>query len=130
MSLQSTITCCTCGCEFTMPEAFERALRQSGSLFYCPSGHPQRWTSDVEKLKKQVADLAAQLAQMTEYRDNAKKRLDYCLAEATKPVYLCIVAGCEERRGTKHAMRRHLRTMHGFASNGVRALPADAGPSS
>lgn len=130
MSTQATETCASCGCEFTLPIAFQAALRRNGNTFYCPSGHGQSYTGEVETLKKQVAGLTDQLAQMTTYRDNAKKRLDYCLSEAAKPVYLCIVAGCEERRGTKHAMRRHLRTMHGFAPHAVRALPADAGPSS
>lgn len=122
MSEQVTVSCATCGCEFWMPVRFNGALMRSGNTFYCPSGHPQKYTGEVEKLKKEIETL-------TSARDSARRDCDFWMRKASAPVYRCVVAGCDESRGTKASMRKHLETVHGFFEKNPRALPANAGPS-
>jgi hypothetical protein len=122
VSLES-ISCASCGVVFSLPAERLQRLRGNGESFYCPSGHMNVFRpSELDKVKKQ-------LEEMTRFRDNARESKEYWQGEATKLVYRCIVAGCDEHRATKHAMRKHLATVHGFIQPITRALPADAGPS-
>jgi len=117
-----TLSCATCGVLFAVPVDRLRRLRENGEDFFCSSGHVNVFRpSELEKVKKQ-------LEEMTRFRDNSRERMEYWQREAARLVYRCIVAGCDEHRSTKHAMRKHLATVHGIKEH-MRALPADAGPS-
>lgn len=117
-----SISCANCGVVFSLPADRLQRLRESGKDFYCPSGHVNVFRpSEIEKVKKQ-------LEEMTLYRDNADSHRKYWQLQAEKLVYRCIVAGCDEHRSTKHAMRKHLATVHDIKEHRL-ALAADAGPS-
>lgn len=117
------VQCAKCGCAIGVDAQRLARLRESGDPFWCTNGHENVFRpSKLDELKKQ-------LEEMTRYRDNARERYEFWQKEAAKLVYRCIVAGCDEHRSTKHAMRKHLATVHGFIQPITRALPADAGPS-
>jgi hypothetical protein len=49
----STITCCSCGVVFAMPDRLMNQLRQNGNWFFCPSGHRQHFTeTEVDRLHR------------------------------------------------------------------------------
>lgn len=61
-----TETCCQCGIPFAITNDFQEQRIQDHQWFYCPHGHPQRYTSesDKEKIKR--------LEQAVEKERNAK----------------------------------------------------------
>lgn len=117
-----SISCANCGVVFSLPWDRLQRLRENGKDFYCPSGHVNVFRpTELEKVKKQ-------LEEMTRFRDNARQQVEFWQNEANKLVYRCIVAGCDEHRSTKHAMRKHRATVHGIKEHRL-ALAANAGPS-
>ena len=113
--------CCVCGIEFAMPPELNAARQRDGAWFWCPNGHQQKYTGEIEKLK-------AELAKTLTERDRLLTELCELRVESER-TYRCIVAGCDEWRRTKASLRKHLETVHAFAEQAVRALPEHAGPS-
>lgn len=67
-----TLDCCNCGVTFAMPARLLRKFREEGGTFYCPTGHAQLFaTSEVEKLKKQLAEEKKKLAAEKKYNEEA-----------------------------------------------------------
>lgn len=56
-----TVHCVTCRIPITLPIATMAELRSRGTAFTCINGHRQSFTGEVEKLKKQKADLEAEV---------------------------------------------------------------------
>lgn len=49
--------CCNCGIPFMMPKYYnDRLVREPGTTFYCPNGHPQSYVgkTEAQKLKEQM----------------------------------------------------------------------------
>jgi len=78
--IQETITldvmeCGKCGTHFGVPSRFRSDKLDNGETFYCPNGHPRAYvTSEVDRLKKQVADLAAERNRLFSEKASAEER--------------------------------------------------------
>lgn len=48
--------CCTCHMDFGVTRSFQRERRNDHAWFYCPVGHPQRYSgkSDLERTKAEL----------------------------------------------------------------------------
>lgn len=50
-----TLTCPTCGMVFAVPVYWRQQRQEAKDWFYCPNGHPQRFTeNEIDLLKKQL----------------------------------------------------------------------------
>lgn len=48
-----TTNCCTCGVAFAIPPDLKTQRLEDKNWFYCPNGHPQRFTeSEADKLQR------------------------------------------------------------------------------
>lgn len=69
-----TVTCCSCGMAFAMPDSYLRGLREKGDSFFCPAGHSQRFSEpEVKRLKKEVEAAKRQTEQYKKWY-NAEQR--------------------------------------------------------
>lgn len=110
-----TISCCSCGTDIVLAEAMHTNLRERGTTFYCPAGHGNMFRvgkSEADKLKEQL--------------DRASSTIERLRAQVLEQEgrYRCIVAGCDEYRKSKSAMRTHLSKEHQIRED-VKRLPAD-----
>lgn len=49
------VHCCECSCLFGIDDGLNRRRHEDGQLFYCPNGHPQRYSeSEVKKLRRHL----------------------------------------------------------------------------
>lgn len=53
------VSCAACGISFGMPADLNRRRREDGKDFHCPNGHVNVYKSELESLKKQLADAKA-----------------------------------------------------------------------
>jgi hypothetical protein len=71
--------CPNCGIHFGHPADVEAHWKSSSKLFYCPNGHGvvyPKTTSEVELLRKEVAELKAKLASSLEREETQKKKIE------------------------------------------------------
>lgn len=50
------VRCAECDILFAIPARFETRRREDGNTFYCPLGHHLHFKSELDRLRKQVAD--------------------------------------------------------------------------
>lgn len=51
----STLTCCSCGVTFAVPQYFRQKRLEDRGNFWCPNGHSQAFVeSEVQRLQKQL----------------------------------------------------------------------------
>lgn len=112
-----TETCCQCGIPFAVTNDFQERRYQDHQWFYCPAGHPQRYTgeSDREKIKRlekkveqeKLARLDAELAREMEQqqRKAAEREL-----KRTKKRVAAGVCPCCNRSFVQ--LQRHMTTKH------------------
>ncbi len=67
------VTCASCGIAFGMPSDLNRRRREDGKDFHCPNGHVNVYKSDLESLRKQLADAKAAQATAESARVRAEK---------------------------------------------------------
>lgn len=111
------VTCCSCGCVFTINETLHGSLRKTGKTFYCPSGHAQSYTPGPTEADKLRGELERAQRSIAFWKADAEEKRSW---------FRCIVAGCDEHRKTKAAMRTHLDREHQIRED-VKCLAADAG---
>lgn len=118
-------TCCSCHVLFAMPNSLQRRGRTDASVwFYCPNGHRQHYTSEldkVERLEKEKRQLEDAKSRLLRQRDDAQSEAEHQKAvargykgamvqtkkRAAKGV--CPVAGCR-----RHFVdvQRHIASKH------------------
>lgn len=81
--------CCVCGVVFAMPSSLQQRLRESGALFYCPSGHPQHYSeTEIQKLQKELQRVKESSQREIEWqrgaRQTAEKQLIVKKGQITK----------------------------------------------
>lgn len=64
-----TENCCTCGIIFGMTTYYQQERRTKGEYFYCPNGHPQKYTYAI------VPELERKLAQERSRHDQTRAAL-------------------------------------------------------
>ena len=72
-------TCVECGIEFTLPDEFQRKLRQCHNTFFCTNGHRQYYPgkTDEEKRIEHLEYIVKQLSTDRDwYREAARKRAE------------------------------------------------------
>jgi hypothetical protein len=71
-----TVSCCSCGVLFGMPEQMLRARRDDGQEFFCPSGHRQHFTeTEAARLRKKLESTERSLKYVQTSRDAARDQL-------------------------------------------------------
>jgi hypothetical protein len=57
------ITCCheICGLTFYVPRGWHDQRLSNGKSFYCPNGHSQHFTGEIDKLKDEIVRLKSQV---------------------------------------------------------------------
>lgn len=73
----TVLECCSCHVTFAIPETWDKSLRESHAIFYCPGGHGQSYNGPTEAQK-----LRAKLKESEEYRANTSRRLQMAEANA------------------------------------------------
>lgn len=70
----ATITCCSCGLCFAVPQAWERDRRRDHLGFHCPNGHPLvfKGKSEEQRLKEQLAERDRQLETQKRLTEKAR----------------------------------------------------------
>ncbi len=110
----TTETCCNCYMEFAAPASFIRQRRNDKQDFYCPSGHPQRYTGETaeERIKKlqQEKDAALAAQRFTEQR-LASERLSH-QAEIKRREKRAHAGVCEHCHRTFTNVARHMKSKH------------------
>lgn len=96
-----TLTCCSCGVEYAVPQRFLEARRDDKREFYCPNGHAQVFR------KSRADELAAELA-----AEKRAREIDVARAERFK-------ADAERIARSNAALRGHAKATRERIANGV-----------
>ncbi|MBN3756051.1 hypothetical protein G3N95_24125 [Paraburkholderia sp. Tr-20389] len=80
----STITCCSCGVVFAMPDQLKNQLRQSGDWFFCPNGHRQHFAQTeadrlralLEQANRRNTDLVDEVARVQREKKRIERRVN------------------------------------------------------
>jgi peptidoglycan hydrolase CwlO-like protein len=84
-----TVTCPTCGIDFSFSKKIEKLWRDTHKSFFCPNQHSMSWTGKVpdpnekelKKLRNEVKELTEQLASMTLKVTEASAKVEELTAE-------------------------------------------------
>ncbi len=110
---------CTCGVLFAAPKHLLDNARESGKNFYCPNGHSLVYSSENERLKKQLQqarDRAGRLASdldQTQARLIAQKSATTRIKRERDSLKERTAAGvCPCCNRTFQQLARHIKTKH------------------
>jgi len=102
----STLTCCSCGIVFAMPEPLMTKLRQNGEWFYCPNGHRQHFAqSEADRLRVLLEEANRSKTQLAE--DYAKLQREH--RRLTKRITAGVCPCCNR---TFQNLARHMKSQH------------------
>jgi len=80
------VHCGKCDIDFGMPRYFYETRKQDGVTWYCPVGHPRVFTgtSEIEKLREQLADARAATDAVDQQRRAAEARSQLLMNEQAR----------------------------------------------
>ena len=70
-----SMTCASCGVVFAIPEHMASERRQTGEVFYCPSGHTLTFHSKFQELRQQLDRERRRSGRLAAERDQIEARL-------------------------------------------------------
>ncbi len=119
-----TISCCSCGVPYAIPQILKSHLQDSQNTFYCPNGHPQVYTESTgtrlrRQLEKQKEQEQENIKRLTEEAEiwrghwqtsvNEKKKISRKL-KATEKRIANGTCPCCQRTFTN--MQEHMESQH------------------
>jgi len=113
----TTLTCCSCGSAFGVPEHWCSERRSDQRNFYCPNGHVQTFVkSSVEVLREQkdaeISALQAKLNEAAHARLVAQRERDKAVREKRKVERRIAHGVCPCCNKTFGDMTQHMITEH------------------
>ena len=107
------VPCSACGIRFWVDGFWVKSKREDGSSFYCPNGHKLSWReTDVDRLRKQLADKEAELVRQKErieQRDRTNAALRGQITRVKNRVQHGVCPCCKR---TFSQLARHMAAKH------------------
>lgn len=108
-----TEECCNCGILFAMPDDYRDQRVEDRQWFYCPNGHPQRYTGQntEEKLRK----ARAQITHLRDQREAAERSAKAYKGHFTRvkgQVERAQKGVCPHCNRSFEDLRRHMASKH------------------
>lgn len=120
VNFETTGACPTCGIEWAVPSNYLRVKREEKTALICPNGHSMWYTtSEVDRLKAQLASAESTAKSERERRERAEREASAARGQATKTRKA--LAAVKERVGngvcpcchrTFINLQRHMGTKH------------------
>lgn len=120
-TLNATVTfvtedCCQCSVPFAMTKEFHDRKVNDHGLFYCPSGHSQRYTgkTEAQKLREQVERLEVQRDHAREESRRARLATSAAKGQLTKAKNRAAKGVCPhpECKRSFADVARHVKSQH------------------
>jgi len=103
------VRCCSCGVAFMLESNYKSRRLEDGEEFYCPNGHPQRYTESTQaKLNIATAEISRLKSQVQLERDQ-KAATETSLLRIKKRVSAGTCPCCHRTVGQ---LARHMKSKH------------------
>jgi len=117
----SSIECCNCGINFSVPALWKQVRRNDHRTFYCPNGHGQNFVAETEAdklrrerdlLKQRVAEKNDDIRHEREQREAVERQLAAQKGQVTKLKKRASAGVCPCCNRTFTALARHMAVKH------------------
>lgn len=113
------LNCCTCGIVFAMPDTMVRRMEDTGGLFYCSNGHPQRFTtSEVQRLREKLDEQTRAATHMAERAKQAEAAEQKAVREIKRMKKRSAAGVCPCCNRTFQQLARHMKAKHADFGDG------------
>ena len=113
--------CSECGIIFTVPDSYERSLKNTHRTFWCPNGHAQHFPAESSEeklrrerdiLKQQEARLQDEINDERRYRESAERSASAYKGQVTKIKKRASAGVCPCCNRSFENLRRHMDSKH------------------
>ena len=113
------LNCCTCDIVFAMPDTMVRRMEDTGGLFYCSNGHPQRFTtSEVQRLRGKLDEQTRAATHMAERAKQAEAAEQKAVREIKRMKKRSAAGVCPCCNRTFQQLARHMKAKHADFGDG------------
>lgn len=107
------LDCCACGYPIALTEDHERRLREKGTQFYCPAGHPQVFKrTEVMRLREQLEAATARAAKQEALARDAELRAKSARLQINRMNKRAAAGVCPCCNRTFQQLARHMTAKH------------------